>query len=200
MNRPRNRHPRGGRPPRSDGPRGGPRGPPRDYNSNVPTIQQVTPGAAVSIVLKEDQGTGREVQGVVQNLLTRGNHPRGIKVRLQDGQVGRVQRMAVSSTAAPAPTAALQSASVANNASSKPPARIIRMERDVRLDEADYPSLPPSRSLADFMPDFGGAGEDATSGTGHADVTSAVTATCPICGVFEGDEVAVSRHVDEHLS
>jgi uncharacterized repeat protein (TIGR03833 family) len=44
--------------------------------------------------LKVDQPTGREVQGIVAELLTIGNHPRGIKVRLQDGRVGRVQRMA----------------------------------------------------------------------------------------------------------
>ena len=62
--------------------------------SSVPTIQQVIPGSSVSIVLKIDQPTGRQVQGTVAELLTRGNHPRGIKVRLQDGRVGRVQRMA----------------------------------------------------------------------------------------------------------
>ncbi|KAH9213939.1 hypothetical protein DL95DRAFT_390063 [Leptodontidium sp. 2 PMI_412] len=68
-----------------------------NFNSgsgSVPTIQQVVPGAPVSIVLKVDQPTGRQVQGTVAELLTRGNHPRGIKVRLQDGRVGRVQRMA----------------------------------------------------------------------------------------------------------
>ncbi|KAK4539255.1 hypothetical protein LTR36_000861, partial [Oleoguttula mirabilis] len=143
MNGPRNRQPREGRPP-------------RDSNSNVPTIQQVTRGAAVSIVLKEDQPTGREVEGVVQSLLTRGNHPRGIKVRLQDGRVGRVQRMAGDSstlTPAPAPAAAAPSARASSTA--KPPPRIMRMERDVRLDEADYPFLPPARNLADFMPGFG---------------------------------------------
>lgn len=60
----------------------------------VPTVSQVVPGAPVSIVLKVDQPTGRQIQGIVAELLTRGNHPRGIKVRLQDGRVGRVQRMA----------------------------------------------------------------------------------------------------------
>lgn len=60
----------------------------------VPTTQQVIVGAPVSIVLKVDQPTGREVQGIVAELLTNENHPRGIKVRLQDGRVGRVQRMA----------------------------------------------------------------------------------------------------------
>jgi uncharacterized repeat protein (TIGR03833 family) len=59
----------------------------------VPTTRQVVPGAAVSIVLKADQRTGREVQGVVRDVLTRGDHHRGIKVRLADGRIGRVQRM-----------------------------------------------------------------------------------------------------------
>ena len=49
------------------------------------------PGTLVSIVLKADQRTGREVQGTVAQLLTRHNHPRGIKVKLTDGRVGRVE-------------------------------------------------------------------------------------------------------------
>lgn len=60
----------------------------------VPTTTSVLPGAPVNIVLKADQPTGRTVQGVVRDVLTRGNHPRGIKVRLADGRVGRVQSMA----------------------------------------------------------------------------------------------------------
>ncbi|KUI64910.1 Uncharacterized protein YwbE [Cytospora mali] len=66
----------------------------------VPTTSQVIPGASVNIVLKADQPTGRTVQGIVRDVLTRGNHPRGIKVRLADGRVGRVQTMASGSTAA----------------------------------------------------------------------------------------------------
>lgn len=54
---------------------------------------QVKPGCAVSIVLKADQKTGRQVQGTVSQLLTRHNHPRGIKVKLTDGRVGRVQKI-----------------------------------------------------------------------------------------------------------
>ncbi|GAA5824311.1 hypothetical protein JCM3770_004460 [Rhodotorula araucariae] len=50
----------------------------------------VPPGTRVSITLKADQGTGRTVQGVVAERLTRGDHPRGVKVRLEDGRVGRV--------------------------------------------------------------------------------------------------------------
>ncbi len=48
----------------------------------------------VAIVLKQDQRTGKETVGVVKDLLTNSpNHPHGIKVRLEDGQVGRVQRI-----------------------------------------------------------------------------------------------------------
>jgi len=48
----------------------------------------------VAIVLKQDQRTGRETIGVVKDLLTNSStHPHGIKVRLADGQVGRVQKI-----------------------------------------------------------------------------------------------------------
>ncbi len=51
-------------------------------------------GARVSIVLKADQRTGKRTQGVVAKLLTKSpNHPHGIKVMLEDGQVGRVQEI-----------------------------------------------------------------------------------------------------------
>jgi uncharacterized repeat protein (TIGR03833 family) len=60
----------------------------------VPSVAEVQPGATVNIVLKADQPTGRTVAGVVEDLLTRGNHPRGIKVRLTDGRIGRVQSIA----------------------------------------------------------------------------------------------------------
>lgn len=54
--------------------------------------KNIKPGLAVDIVLKEDQGTNKLTRGFVKDILTsKQNHPRGIKVRLQDGQVGRVQ-------------------------------------------------------------------------------------------------------------
>ncbi|ESZ90455.1 hypothetical protein SBOR_9149 [Sclerotinia borealis F-4128] len=59
----------------------------------VPRFSELLPGTHVSIVLKVDQGSGREVQGWVGNLLGRGEHPRGVKVRLRDGRVGRVRRI-----------------------------------------------------------------------------------------------------------
>lgn len=78
----------------------------------VPTISQVIPGATVNIVLKADQPTGRTVQGVVKDLLTRGNHPRGIKVRLADGRVGRVQTMASGTASSSAPPYAGEPSSI----------------------------------------------------------------------------------------
>lgn len=51
-------------------------------------------GAKVKIVLKADQRTGKLTEGVVARLLTKSSfHPHGIKVQLEDGQVGRVQEV-----------------------------------------------------------------------------------------------------------
>ena len=54
----------------------------------------IRPGLIVDIVLKEDQPTGKLTRGVVAQILTSKRvHPRGIKVRLTSGEVGRVQRL-----------------------------------------------------------------------------------------------------------
>ncbi|SCW41998.1 conserved hypothetical protein [Paenibacillus tianmuensis] len=54
----------------------------------------VLPGAEVLIVLKQDQRTGKLTRGIVKDLLTNSaTHPHGIKVRLTDGQVGRVKEI-----------------------------------------------------------------------------------------------------------
>ncbi|WP_416828947.1 YwbE family protein [Ectobacillus polymachus] len=54
----------------------------------------ITPGLSVQIVLKQDQRTGKRTSGIVKDILTNSAfHPHGIKVRLQDGQVGRVQEI-----------------------------------------------------------------------------------------------------------
>ncbi|GKV55029.1 hypothetical protein NCCP2222_09760 [Sporosarcina sp. NCCP-2222] len=51
----------------------------------------VKPGLRVNVILKKDQRTGTKTEGIVQDLLTNSSyHPHGIKVRLADGQVGRV--------------------------------------------------------------------------------------------------------------
>lgn len=54
----------------------------------------IAPGLEVDIVLKQDQRTGKLTRGIVKDILTNSpSHPHGIKVRLQDGQVGRVQNI-----------------------------------------------------------------------------------------------------------
>lgn len=51
----------------------------------------IKPGFKVDIVRKEDQRTGKRTRGTVREILTRSlSHPHGIKVRLDDGSVGRV--------------------------------------------------------------------------------------------------------------
>jgi uncharacterized repeat protein (TIGR03833 family) len=52
----------------------------------------IRPGMRVEIILKEDQRTGKRTIGVVKDILTSAAyHSRGIKVRLDDGRIGRVQ-------------------------------------------------------------------------------------------------------------
>ncbi len=54
----------------------------------------VKPGLEVNVILKQDQRSGKKTRGVVKDLLTNSaTHPHGIKVRLADGQVGRVSEI-----------------------------------------------------------------------------------------------------------
>jgi uncharacterized repeat protein (TIGR03833 family) len=56
--------------------------------------KDIRSGVEVDIVLKKDQRTGRLTRGVVKDILTKSAcHPYGIKVRLSDGQVGRVKEI-----------------------------------------------------------------------------------------------------------
>ncbi|MFW9618739.1 MAG: YwbE family protein [Sulfurospirillum sp.] len=51
-------------------------------------------GVKVQIVLKEDQRSGKLTSGVVKDILTNSaNHPHGIKVRLESGEIGRVKEI-----------------------------------------------------------------------------------------------------------
>ncbi|SIN91039.1 YwbE family protein [Chitinophaga niabensis] len=53
--------------------------------------KDIYPGLEVGIILKKDQRTGKLTYGIVKDILTSSPfHSRGIKVRLEDGQVGRV--------------------------------------------------------------------------------------------------------------
>ncbi|POR34548.1 Uncharacterized protein YwbE [Tolypocladium paradoxum] len=182
MNRPRNRQPRNNLRSHpgssSSSPRASP-ATPQQASSSVPTMQQVVPGASVFIVLKQDQPTGQETPGVVADVLTRGNHPRGIKVRLRDGQVGRVQRMGAQ------PVKATSGFSMRYS--------------DVR-NETEFAEGLPARSLADFMPARGGDIQPVPDEDAALALQQEV-ATCPVCDVFEGDEAAVTHHIErEHFS
>ncbi|KAG5927993.1 hypothetical protein E4U42_001470 [Claviceps africana] len=197
MNRPRNRQPRHG----SKDNNGHARTParprpspatPQQASGTVPSLLQVVPGASVFIVLKRDQPTSRETAGVVAELLTRGNHPRGIKVRLRDGQVGRVQRMGNESTARTG------AAGIHDGASR--PARFSHRYTDVRND-VDFPSEPPSRSLGDFFPPSPGGDTPVDGDAGRFVSSASAAVSCPMCDSFEGDEMAVTRHIErEHLT
>lgn len=180
----------------------------------VPTIQQVIVGAPVSIVLKVDQPTGNEVQGFVAELLTRGNHPRGIKVRLQDGRVGRVQRMA-STEAATASSAGLIGLGRNGETSDsmrhvqgnvkvvqRPPNPMPAQYTDYRFDGGEAPDQP-ELSLTDYIvtKPKGKKGKKNHQETpiANGQLSEQPNSVCPVCGEFEGDEAAVAHHVDSHF-
>ncbi|KAN0107949.1 DUF2196 domain containing protein [Hyaloscypha variabilis] len=195
----------------------------------VPNISQVVPGAPVSIVLKADQPTGNEVQGIVAELLTQGDHPRGIKVRLQDGRVGRVQRM-VSEETAKAGSEGLSglgrngelgmASSIGVQMTPGPSATPIggftgRRYGDFRLEEPDEPPNA-GLSLSDYVVTKTKTNKgqkkarntletenSAQDGDGQGPTinlsNSTTMARCPVCDEFEGDEAAVAHHVNMHF-
>jgi uncharacterized repeat protein (TIGR03833 family) len=69
----------------------------RDENmshKNGKNRKDIKAGSEVYIVLKKDQRSGKRTKGIVKDLLTRSSfHPHGIKVRLEDGRIGRVQEI-----------------------------------------------------------------------------------------------------------
>ncbi len=55
---------------------------------------EIKVGARVKVVQKQDQRSGRLTEGIVRDILTKsGLHPHGIKVRLENGIVGRVKEI-----------------------------------------------------------------------------------------------------------
>ena len=61
--------------------------------------KNIRPGVRVEIILKKDQRSGKRTVGVVKDILTSSAfHSRGIKVRLEDGQIGRVQTVLLEDT------------------------------------------------------------------------------------------------------
>ena len=185
--------------------RGGFRGGRENAIGTVPNMQQVISGAFVSIVLKEDQPTGREVQGVVADVLTSGNHPRGMKVRLVDGRVGRVQRMVSEETAriGSEGMSGLGRNGEAIGGSNLGTVRFASRYHDVRQEEEQLP--PAGYSLEAFLPaghplNQNGPRDSVAAAVGSVDPgVGETTQVCPVCGEFEGDEVAVSHHVAQHF-
>jgi uncharacterized repeat protein (TIGR03833 family) len=58
--------------------------------------KDIKSGLKVDIILKQDQRTGKRTRGIVKDILTKSSyHPHGIKVRLEGGEVGRVQEIIV---------------------------------------------------------------------------------------------------------
>ncbi|TPX06794.1 uncharacterized protein E0L32_002290 [Thyridium curvatum] len=182
--------------------------------TRVPTTAEVVAGARVNIVLKADQPTGRTVAGTVRDVLTRGNHPRGIKVRLADGRVGRVQTMA-STSEGDASESATQDDESSSGAfalagehqtfagsgqhnSRRSRNRGGREEQDrapepqaVGLDAYVKQAKPRRKGKQTAGQTFGDAAAN--------DAAPAPTVTCPVCGAFEGDEAAVAHHVASHF-
>ncbi len=61
-------------------------------NHNPPKRRELKMGDAVWIIERQNYGTSNYTQGIIEEILSPGDsHPRGIKVRLTDGTVGRVQ-------------------------------------------------------------------------------------------------------------
>ena len=62
-----------------------------DMNIDGRYRNNIQPGMEVEIILKKDQRTGKTTKGIVKDLLTKSSfHTHGIKVRLEDGQIGRI--------------------------------------------------------------------------------------------------------------
>jgi len=67
-----------------------------NINMDGTNKNNITKGLQVSIVQKQHQTTGKLTEGIVQDILTNSqNHPHGIKVRLETGEVGRVKEIYV---------------------------------------------------------------------------------------------------------
>jgi uncharacterized repeat protein (TIGR03833 family) len=69
----------------------------KEISMNGNIRNNIKKGSHVSIVQKQDQGSGKLTEGIVKDILTNSpTHPHGIKVRLESGEVGRVKIIHVS--------------------------------------------------------------------------------------------------------
>jgi uncharacterized repeat protein (TIGR03833 family) len=66
----------------------------RKESMNGKNRKDIKPGLRVNITQKQDQRSSKLTSGIVKDILTKSaSHPHGIKVRLQTGEVGRVQEI-----------------------------------------------------------------------------------------------------------
>jgi uncharacterized repeat protein (TIGR03833 family) len=66
----------------------------KEFQMSEGNRSEITQGTRVLVVQKQDQRTGKLIEGIVQDILTKSStHPHGIKVRLTNGVVGRVKRI-----------------------------------------------------------------------------------------------------------
>jgi uncharacterized repeat protein (TIGR03833 family) len=120
------------------------------YNSNntmasrsAQSRQHIVPGRDVFVIQKQDQRTGRLTRGVVQDILTNSlNHPRGIKVRVRNGIVGRVSK--VANEGGLTDDGSIHQQQQAHSSTT-------RMNYSNTSAVAEPPSPPPAASLADFI-------------------------------------------------
>lgn len=186
------------------------------HHNAVPTIREVIPGAGVNIVLKQDQPTGRTVSGIVRDVLTRGNHPRGIKVRLADGRVGRVQSIASGEAKPAGGDGDLTFEGTGAPAWGGDDGQAFRPRRGRRAEEDDVPPaqvgldayIKPARQRGKRRGnaasgasgvDEGSAEQTGSGETAASEQQEAGIARCPVCEDFEGDEAAVAHHVAGHF-
>ena len=128
----------------------------------VPRMSQLHAGIGVNIVMKADQRSGNITTGEIADILTKGDHPRGIKVRLTDGQIGRVQSILSPTAATPSGSSASPSPALSYGKAGAPQDQNLRattgpsggrwgMVQDVRGDGYDAESRDESNSLFDYV-------------------------------------------------
>ncbi|KAK0663486.1 hypothetical protein QBC41DRAFT_23726 [Cercophora samala] len=176
----------------------------------VPSTREVIPGAPVNIVLKADQPTGRTVSGHVKDVLTKGEHYRGIKVRLVDGRVGRVQSMASSSTlttadsgddiAPPDEGASTTEFGIRERGGRRGRGGFHAGPTDWREEERPSEQVGLDAYIKPAKPKRGGR-RGGPAATTHHDLSAAEqeTTTCPVCNDFTGDATAIAHHVAGHF-
>ncbi|KAJ5801841.1 uncharacterized protein N7503_004291 [Penicillium pulvis] len=184
----------------------------RPSHPRVPPSRSINPGTPVKIVLKSDQPTGRTVSGIVNEVLTRGDHPRGVKVRLTDGRVGRVQSLWIGNEPSDStqeeanPGEGLQLSIDGDDISGR---RNRFAARDMHL-KGPYEPPPEALGLDMYIRPAKGkkrAGkiqERHTLDEGDFEAATApqittASVSCPVCGAFEGDAAAVAHHVTGHF-